>query len=315
MSHWSRLNDWRRAIQRTRLKYRGAHGRRLALFRPRRFTEKVQWRKLFDLDPIYATFCDKLAVRDFIAARIGTECLVPLLWRGDDPDDVPFDSLDPPYVIKSTHASAQVLIVRSRDGIDVANMRDTMRTWLGQCYGTLTDELGYAPVPRRLMVERHLFDADGAPPLERRMFVFDGRVRFINTVVVIDGKVRNAAFHTPDWQRKDWILRSPLLQRPFPRPERLDDLIRAAEQVAEGVEHVRVDFFDCGPRFFIGEITVYSWSGLSPFGTDEVDLTLGSVWKIKAPVSRAAKTVLLKERKIQSRSKRPAFLSRGDKIQ
>ena len=261
---WSRLNDWRRTIQRTRWNYQRGHGRPLPLIWPRRFTEKMQWRKLFDLDPIYATFCDKLAVRDFVAARIGAEFLVPLLWCGDDPDDVPFDRLDPPYVIKSTHASGHVLIVGSRDDIDVAKMRDTMRIWLGQCYGTVADEPGYAPVPRRLMVERHLFGADGARPLERRMFVFDGRVRFINTVVIIDGEVRNGAFHTPDWQRKDWILKSPLLQRPFLRPERLEDLITAAEQVAEGVEHVRVDFFDCGPQIFIGEITAYSWSGLSP---------------------------------------------------
>jgi hypothetical protein len=45
---------------------------------PRRFTEKIQWRKLFDMNPVYAILCDKLAVRSYIAARIGEQFLVPL---------------------------------------------------------------------------------------------------------------------------------------------------------------------------------------------------------------------------------------------
>ena len=292
------LRDWYRAVRRIRQKYRQTHGRALALFRPHRFTEKIQWRKLFDLDPIYAIFCDKLAVRDYIAMRVGTELLLPLLWTGTDPGDLPFDDLDPPYVIKSTHASGHTLIVGARDGLDVAQARETMRGWLSQDYGASADEPGYTPVPRCLMVERQVFGPNGERPLERRMFVFGGRVRIINTIVVIDDAVRNGAFHTPDWRRQNWILNSPLLPRQFARPERLDDLIAAAERVAEGLEHVRVDFYDCGQRIYIGEITCYSWSGMAQFGTDEADQTLGSYWKIRAPMTRAAVTMLSRPRKI-----------------
>lgn len=292
------LKEWRQAIDRISRSYENAHGRSLPLYHPRRFTKKIQWRKLFDLNPIYATLCDKLAVRDYIAARIGSELLMPLLWTGADPDELPFDEFEAPYVIKSNHASGQVMLVGAREGLDVALARETMRAWLGQCFGTRADEPGYVPVPRRLMVERQIFGPQGERPLERRMFVFDGRVRIINTVVIVDGAVRNGAFHTPDWQRLNWTLRSPLLQRPFPRPERLDDLISAAEQVGKGLQHVRVDFYDCGKHIFIGEITCYSWSGLSSFSTDEADLTLGSYWTLRAPMTRAAITMLLRDRKI-----------------
>src|ERR1700724_1106290 len=57
----------------------------LHLFYPRRFTEKMQWRKLFDLDPIYAVFCDKVATREYVAQRVGSDALVPMLWLGRDP--------------------------------------------------------------------------------------------------------------------------------------------------------------------------------------------------------------------------------------
>ena len=39
--------------------------------------------------PTYVVLCDKLAVRDFIAWRVGTDVLVPLLWVGENPDCVP----------------------------------------------------------------------------------------------------------------------------------------------------------------------------------------------------------------------------------
>ena len=149
----ARIYQWRVAIHRVRAAYAHAHnGRKPRLLRPRRFTEKMQWRKLFDLNPIYAVISDKLAVRDFIATRVGTDVLVPLLWVGNDPSAVPFDAFDPPYVIKSTHASGRVLIVRQRQDADVDAAVATFRDWLGTCYGTTKDEPGYVPVPRRLMV-------------------------------------------------------------------------------------------------------------------------------------------------------------------
>jgi hypothetical protein len=127
----ARIYQWRVAIHRVRAAYAHAHnGRKPRLLRPRRFTEKMQWRKLFDLNPIYAVISDKLAVRDFIATRVGTDVLVPLLWVGNDPSAVPFDAFDPPYVIKSTHASGRVLIVRQRQDADVDAAVATFRDWL-----------------------------------------------------------------------------------------------------------------------------------------------------------------------------------------
>jgi TupA-like ATPgrasp len=105
----ARIYFWAAAIHRVRTAYKHAHnGRKPRLLRPRRFTEKIQWRKLFDLNPLYAVISDRLAVRNFIANRVGDDVLVRLLWVGDDPTAVPFDSLEPPYVIKSTHASGQL---------------------------------------------------------------------------------------------------------------------------------------------------------------------------------------------------------------
>jgi hypothetical protein len=269
--------------------YRGAHKRLPNLAAPRRFTEKIQWRKLFDHNPYFTVLCDKLAVRDFIAGRAGPEFLIPLLWSGQ-PEAIPFDALEPPYVLKSTHASGQIIMVLGGEPIDREQIRAKAAAWLKSCYGTSHNEPGYINVPRRLMIERTLTTATGATPEEIRVFVFDGKAAILNTVLVEAGKIRNGAFHTPDWRRLDWHI-TRWLDRPFPPPERLHDILRTAEKLGAGFDHIRVDFYNCGTKIHIGEITLYAWSGLARFTPDEADFLLGNHWKIPNPLRRATKAL------------------------
>ncbi len=282
----SRMVEWRAARGRIIDRYRAEHdGRTPNLFRPRRYTDKVQWRKLFDLDPRYAILSDKLAVRDFIAARIGQEHLVPLLWHGDDPDLIPFDDLEPPYVLKSTH---------DRDAI-----RATARGWLAMCHGTLLDEPGYVPVPKRLIIERTMRIARGERPVERKFFVFDGKVAFIQTVFVENGANRHGAFHTPDWEWRPWYFTRALPEATFQRPPvQLERMLAVAARLGAGFEHLRVDMYDLDDRFWVGEITVYPWSGLAHFNPDEADYLVGAAWKLRRPLFRASMTLLTRRWKI-----------------
>jgi hypothetical protein len=160
-------------------------------------------------------------------------------------------------------------------GTDDEVQRDVLRAqaaeWLTQRYGALADEPGYVPVPPRLMVEQTVMTDAGERPDEIRLFVFDGKVAVANTVFVEDGRIRNGAFHTADWVRLDWHF-SRLLDREFPRPKRLADMIGIAECLGEGLDHIRVDFYGCGERIYVGEIALYPWSGFSPFTPDKADL-------------------------------------------
>ena len=261
--------------------YAKAHGRVPNLLTPRRFSEKMQWRKLFDFNPAFPILCDKIAVREFIAAQVGDEHLIPLLWAGF-PAEIPFGLVAEPFVLKSTHASGHVIVVGcdgSLDGaLDAAAIRARAEKWLATNYGAARDEPGYEPVHPRLMIEPMITAADGARPDEIRLFVFDGKVAVINTVFTENGKVRNGAFHTPDWTRLSWHFTRPV-DRAFPKPIRLHDMIVLAERLGRGLDHVRVDIYDCGDRIWIGELTVYSWSGRARFNPDEADLELGAYWQ------------------------------------
>ena len=113
-----------------RADYRALNGRAPALLRPRRFSEKMQWRKLFEFDPIFAVLSDKPASRDFVTARIDPGRQAELLWTGSDSDAIPFDRLVPPYVLKSRHATGHIIIVRDPAALYVAAARAAARGWL-----------------------------------------------------------------------------------------------------------------------------------------------------------------------------------------
>ena len=287
-----RLGTWLRVIAQVCITYRRKHGRLPALLRPRRFTEKMQWRKLFELEPCFSVISDKLAARDFVAARVGADRQAVLLWAGDDPDAIPFDRLVPPYVLKSTHAAGQTIIVRDGAALDVEAMRGAARRWLAYCFGSANCEPAYIHVPRRLIVEQLLVDARGAAPIERRVFVFDGHATIVQTTVVgANGVLRTPAFHSRDWERLPIRLTSVPDEIPPVRPKLLGEIIDLAERLGAGLSHCRVDIYDCGDTLTIGEVTLYSWSGMTPFHDPAQDLAMGAHWKIRHPALRALRTV------------------------
>jgi hypothetical protein len=295
-----RLFDWLQVVVRVRRDYARLHRRTPALLRPRRYTEKMQWRKLFELDPCFAVLSDKLASRDFIASRIGPGSCPTLLWVGFDPADIPYDTLDVPYVIKTNNGCGQTIIVTDTNSIDRAEFCRRARGWLDSSYGTEKSEPGYVHVPPRILIERMLLGRDGSRPLEHRAFVFSGKVQVIQVSLMTEqGTPRNAGFFSRNWQPLGWHLISPLHEGTIRRPARLDKLIATAERLGAGMSHVRVDFYECDDEILVGEMTLYSWSGVVPFHPDGADYELGEHWNIPWPALTALWAVALRKHEIR----------------
>jgi len=302
----SRLGEWRFRIGALRGRYLAVHGRLPALLRPRRFSEKMQWRKLFDLDPRFAILSDKLAARDYVADRVGPGRQAALLWSGDNPAAIPFASLAPPYVLKSSHASAHVLLVHDRASLDEAAARARAAGWLAHRFGDQLHEPGYIPVPPRLLVEAMLLAADGAQPTEYRIFCFDGEPHVIQmTTATRSGPAGIVGFFTPDWAVVPIVLATTERPPPPPRPARMDAALDLARRLSAGFSHARVDLFDAADGLFVGEITLYAWSGLGRFRDDAQDLALGAAWRLRWPMLRALWAIAFRRWAIPAAAERP----------
>ena len=94
--------------------YRIQLGKKLNLDTPSTFTEKLQWLKLYDHNPIYHKMVDKYEVKKYIASIIGEKYIIPTIGIYDNFDDIDFKKLPNQFVIKCTHDSGGVIICKDK---------------------------------------------------------------------------------------------------------------------------------------------------------------------------------------------------------
>ncbi|MBW3549729.1 MAG: hypothetical protein KY442_02565, partial [Proteobacteria bacterium] len=128
---------------------------------PVTFTEKILARKLAPPDPRYQIVSDKVAVRPWVAQRIGEAHLVPALavYGYDELDRL---ELAPGQVLKCANRSGGVYF--SDEEPDRKALITKLRQHLDFNFGDWTGETWYADVPRRVLVEQALRDEHGRVP-------------------------------------------------------------------------------------------------------------------------------------------------------
>ena len=65
---------------------------------PKKFTEKLQWRKLKDNNKLYSVCADKYAVREYVKNKVGEEYLIPIYLITDILTKEEFEKLPNSFV-------------------------------------------------------------------------------------------------------------------------------------------------------------------------------------------------------------------------
>ena len=279
-----------------------AFGRVPNYVHPQTYTEKVQWRKLFDRNPELITWCDKLAARDLATERAPNVRLPELLWTGTDPEAIPLDSLAPPYVLKANNRSGALIFVRTAADLNPDRMRAAGRRWMEAApHRQPSYEWAYSGVPTRIFAEEVLpgFDEGESPP-DLKIFVFGGQARFL---YYRDAHRGDLGVFSRDWKLYEWdrwerVVDSTRIayDSNVPPPRNLESAVSAAESIAGGIDHLRVDLYVIEEDVYFGEATVYPSSGnkiwiphdatADPHPPDDVDTLMGSTWELPTVSTR-----------------------------
>lgn len=260
-----------------------AHRRRMGRWpnplRPRSFNEQVVRRMILDRDPRFRILNDKLAMRDYVAARLGPRSCVPLLGRHADPSAIAWDRLPPGIVLKPSHASGLVRRIPDHRAIDRTAQEVEARSWLRLCYYEHAREWGYRGLRPWLLVEPLLPAPPGdASPPDHRLFVFDGRIAaaFIRRLG-LDGRATKDIFDGA-WRRLPVRHEAvPPGGVPPPDPPVQAEMARIARALGTGQDMLRIDTYVVDGRVLVGEITVYPDAGRNPWDPHAFDLWLGAV--------------------------------------
>lgn len=282
------------------LRYRCQMGHWIDWKHPKTFTEKLQWLKIYDYKPEYTQMVDKLAAKDYVAARIGEKYIIPTLGVWDKVEEIDWDALPDQFVLKTTHGggSCGVVVCTDKSQLDkekaIKKLETSMQTNAGETYR----ERPYLNVPRKILAEKFIAERKLSTSLQHnelpdyKFFCFNEEPKFL---YVSDSPNHELAFLNTDWTlapfgRKDY---KPLQNIP-PKPENLDEMLDIARRLSHGKAHIRVDLYNVGGHVYFGELTFYTGAGLIPFTPEEYDKVLGDMLKLPT----GGVKILIKDNKI-----------------
>jgi hypothetical protein len=269
-----RRSDGERVIRR---RFRNIHGYDLDTTNARTFTEKL-YRRMIAVNrngnETFTRLADKYVVRDWVTETIGANYLIPMLWSGDDPEQIPFGHFPELCFAKTSHGSGGG--IRVHPGIDRVKTVAALRHLLRQNHYWPLREFHYYPIRPRVLIEVLLDDGKDLGPLDYRVWCFHGEPRAIQ----VDNCTHTMnAFYTPQWKLTDATYRSASGIREAPRPENLDHLIEVAAKLSRPFDYVRVDLYSIKGKVYFGEMTFTPTGGQNKFDPLEWDLLFGEMWR------------------------------------
>jgi hypothetical protein len=254
-----------------RLQFLGVHRALPRLKNPQTFSEKIQWRKIYDHRELIAGTCDKLSVKEF-GARHGVQS-AETLWHGVDPTQIP--DLTGEWVMKPNHQSGFVHF-----GVGAADRDKLAQLFPGylEAYSEVRlGEWAYTQARREILIERRL-GRSGVELSDYKVFCFAGDVALIQVDTDRFGDHRRRLY-SPDWSPLETRLYYQLAPA-LPPPPEAAELIASALRLGAEFDFIRVDLYAFDGQVYLGELTPYPGGGLQRFEPRDLDVELGRRWQL-----------------------------------
>jgi hypothetical protein len=244
---------------------------------PTKFTEKIQWLKLYERKPFYSQLADKYLVRKYVKNFVGDKFLIPLIGVYENVDDIEFNNLPNKFVLKCTHGSGWNIVCSNKSKLNLKMARNKLSEWLKTNYYHRTGEWIYKDIKPRIICEQFLSDELGEGLTDYKFFCFGGTPRFIR--VSYDRFVKQAVnFYNLNWDKESFSANLYNYQTiDIPKPDNLNEMINIAKRLAYGFKFVRVDLYSVKKRIYFGEMTFYPGNGFIKFSPKEYDLKIGRI--------------------------------------
>ena len=256
--------------------YYFAHFKRFCNLRnPETYNEKLNWLKLHDRNEEYTKLVDKYEVKEYIASIIGEDYIIPTLGVWNHFDDIDFEKLPNQFVLKCTHDSEGLVIVKDKSKLDKVAAKEKIEAALKQNFYYIGREWPYKNVKPRIIAEKYMEDHVDGELRDYKFFCFDGQPKAM--FIASDRASDHVKFDYFDleFNHLDIKQKYPHAQNTLRKPETFDKMIEFSKILSKGFPHVRVDFYEVDGRLYFGELTFYHFSGFMPFEPSKLDKTFG----------------------------------------
>ena len=258
-------------------------GRNLNLKNPKRYTEKLQWYKLFHRTPLMSKCSDKYQVRSYVKGKGFENILTKLHGVYERIEDIDFESLPNAIAIKHTNGSGANYFIKDLKKEDLDKVKKIINNWMTRRKVNYGREWCYYNVPSKIIIEELIERDENNDIPDYKFFCFNGKVKYLYTMIdyVDNHENGRCSFFTPDFEQLPYS-RSEYMEinKYISKPKNFEIMKEIAEKLSEDFPHVRVDLYNIKGRVIFGELTFYNASGYTVFKPDEFDFILGEQFKL-----------------------------------
>ncbi len=270
-----------------KIQYKAYMGRKLNLRNPKRFSEKLQWLKLYDRKPHYTTMVDKITVKDYVANIIGKQYIIPTLGIWHHFDEINFDTLPDKFVLKTNNGGGGggVVICRDKKSFDKEKAKNILEASLKESIYRDFREWPYKNVKPMILAEQMLED-DGVHGLmdytdegikDYKFYCFNGCPKVL---LIASNRFTTHNLNYFDMDFRPLSITSvdgnPVDSNLIKKPRTFEEMKKVASLLSEGMSFIRVDLYEVQGKVYFGELTFFDSSGYDNLNSDEIDLKWGS---------------------------------------
>lgn len=231
---------------------------------------------------LYTRCADKVEVKKYLSQKLGQHEADKLICERyaiyDSVDDIDFDKLPNSFVLKSNHASGQVILCPNKDKLNVKKVKTEMRKWLKINYYYHTGEWQYKDIKPKIICEKLLQENI----TDYRIFCFEGNPTYIKVTRHNEnspGGYDYAMYYT-DWSKTHFKMDLNYGELNEEKPKQLDYMLDLARKLSEDFHFVRVDLYSVNEKVYFAELTFTPNTGREKFENYQDDLYFGSLFNL-----------------------------------
>ncbi|MER5082734.1 ATP-grasp fold amidoligase family protein, partial [Providencia stuartii] len=136
--------------------FKQKYGKELDINAPTTFNEKINVRTLKQRNKLFTILSDKIAVRDYVAEKIGEKYLLKNYGYYDNTDQIDFNTLPDKFVLKCNHDSGSVFICTDKKKINKKKLKKHFNFFLKRNLYKVSREWQYKDIQPKIIAEEYI---------------------------------------------------------------------------------------------------------------------------------------------------------------
>ena len=262
----------------------------LNLKNPKRFSEKIQWLKLYENNLLKNKLSDKLESRKFAKKLIPEIKISKIYAVGKKFEDINFEVLPESFVLKTNNACKTNILVKSKSKLPKSKYIEISKYFkkaLKIKYEYWNNfELQYKDIHPLIYAEEYLVNSNSSYNIaEHEVYCFNGKPEIIRTILTCTnecGEYYKAYNYDTNFEPSEYkiFFGTEYNNNDFKSANK-DYILNYSKILSKDFNFVRVDYLEVNNQLYFSEMTFTPYSGFIEFIPEKYDLIFGEKLDLK----------------------------------